>query len=119
MEEDDIKTPRVCEACGGLGNPCKWCLDGFQDPDHQEAWSLFRNRMRSISGTYSLLESLMEQIIEKLNSIETEEAHNASIEGKKLLVIWWDHDIDSEERKNVSHKISEFQKKAIEIMMNK
>lgn len=105
-------TPRTCGACGGRG--CKWCTLGYQDEAQQKEWSRFRERMRKISSTYSLLEKVVRELIEGL-----EKAGQAELagRGKECLDAWMSSSPDTAERREASMRMSLFQSEAVvEIM---
>jgi hypothetical protein len=111
-EEIGPETPRICEACGGRS--CRWCNHGFQDSGQQKAWKDFRERMRKISSTYSLLEKIVRELIDTLESMgESEMAE----QGKKCLKEWSEASPESMARREASMKISLFQSRAVIAMM--
>lgn len=119
MQEDgdrETPTPRVCDACGGAPADCRWCSGGYQTLQQQRAWQMFRNRMRTISGTYSLLEGLVNQLIGRLRERGSDEANILADEGKDLLITWWASDADSDERKETAARMSAFQRRALDVL---
>lgn len=121
-EEDEPKTPRVCEACGGRTDEdynCKWCKNGFQDSEQQSSWREFRTKMRKISSTYSLLEKLTREMISVLHRVNDEEAKNIAEEGTRVLNEWLSAEPDTKERRDASINISIFQKKALVLIMKR
>lgn len=110
--DDEPATPRTCGACGGRG--CKWCTRGYQDEEQQKAWSKFRERMRKISSTYSLLEKVVRELIDGLESINEKEL--ASV-GKESLKAWMASSPDTEERRDASMRMSLFQSEAVVAIM--
>lgn len=112
---DEPKTPVVCKACGGRS--CKWCTNGFQDEDQRREWAEFRRRMRKISATYSLLERVMRELIDRLTEAGTQDARDMASEGQRLLSEWASADPDTKERREASSAIGVFQKKAIRVLL--
>lgn len=109
-EEDEFgpETPRTCAACGGRS--CRWCNRGFQDLLQQKSWEGFRERMRKLSSTYSLLEQVVQELIDGLESIGE---HEMAEQGKVCLKDWSDAAPDSQERREASMRMSLFRSKAV------
>lgn len=106
------ETPRTCGACGGRG--CRWCTLGYQNQEQQKAWSKFRERMRKISSTYSLLEKVVRELIDGLEATgETELASR----GRECLGAWMASSPDTVERREASMRMSLFQSEAVVAIM--
>lgn len=114
--DQGVPTPRICEACGGQMGDCKWCTAGYQSPEQQASWRVFRNRMRKISGTYSLLEDLVNQVIGRLEKVRTDRAIGMVEDGRKLLAAWHSAEADTEERKLIVVRMSAFHRKALDLL---
>ncbi len=110
--DDDVATPRVCTACGGRG--CRWCVRGYQDAAHQESWARFRERMRKISSTYSLLEKIVRELIDSLDSLGERELADG---GRECLQMWLEASPDTPERREASMMVSVFQSQAVLAIM--
>jgi hypothetical protein len=104
-------TPRICEACGG--NQCQWCTNGFQNIDQQKEWHKFRTNIRKISKTYSLLDTIVNNIIDSLEEIRTEETIGLAREGRILLNIWRCAESGTSERFQATTNLNDFQKRAL------
>ena len=111
-EEVEPATPRACGACGGRG--CKWCTMGYQDEAQQADWSRFRERMRKISSTYSLLEKVVRELIGGLEAAGQDEM---AARGKECLNVWMTSSPDTRERREASMKMSLFQSEAVVELM--
>lgn len=116
MDEPKL-TPRACEACGGRG--CKWCTDGFQDQEQQTDWRKFRQKMRRISGTYSMLENLVRELVKRMEEIGTEESLKVAERGRSCLHRWIMAEPDTAERRDASVDMNIFQKDALLVLMKK
>lgn len=111
-EEESAATPRVCTACGGRG--CRWCVRGYQDAAHQESWARFRERMRKISSTYSLLEKIVRELIDGLDVLGERELADR---GRSCLEAWLEASPDTPERREASMMVSVFQSQAVVLLM--
>ncbi len=111
FDEEAPDTPRVCEACGGRS--CTWCTDGYQDLQQQKLWHAFRMRMRHISNTYSLLEDIMNNLVDKLEGLGDPKAKDMAKEGRSLLREWREAEADSPQRRAASVSINIFQRAAV------
>ncbi len=111
-EEDSVATPRVCTACGGRG--CRWCVRGYQDAEHQETWARFRERMRKISSTYSLLEKIVRELIDGLDALGERELAD---KGRECLQMWLEASPDTPDRREASMMVSVFQSQAVLAIM--
>lgn len=116
MDEHE-KTPRTCVACGGRS--CRWCTGGHQDEVQQEEWKAFRSRMRRISGTYSALEGIVQDLVRRLEEVGTPESRECARLGKSCLDRWVSADPDTPERREASVEIQMFQKEAVIVLMKK
>lgn len=114
--DQGVPTPRICEACDGAAGDCKWCCDGYQSPAQQTSWRVFRNRMRKISSTYSLLEDLVSQVIGRLEKVRTDRAIEMVEDGRRLLAAWRAAEADTEERKLIVVRMSAFHRKALDML---
>ena len=85
-DDDEPITLRTCEACAGEG--CMWCKDGYQDATQNMKWAKFRARMKYVSNTYALVESMLLDIIERLKANGSDEALSLAIHGQNLLDTW-------------------------------
>lgn len=115
--EDSADTPRVCEACGGdkeVDPPCVWCSSGFQDLKQQGMWRKFRIRLSKISGTYSLFQGAIEEIIGKLDRAGGEEAQSIAIEGREVLCKWLVSDPGTIERDDAGRGLAAFYRTALD-----
>ncbi len=106
------ETPRTCAACGGRS--CRWCNSGYQDSAQQKAWKDFRERMRKISSTYSLLEKVVRELIDGLESVGDAETAE---QGRQCLREWSAAAPDSPERREASMRMSLFQSRAVIAIM--
>lgn len=91
MSDTDAQrdTPRVCEACGGsAGHVCRWCVDGFQTVEQQKDWKDFRLKVSHISGTYSMAQQMVKDMILILEQKADERAVKLASEGREILARW-------------------------------
>ena len=112
---DGPDTLRLCEACGGsLDDPsaCLWCSGGFQDVEQQVRWSLFRRRMKKISGTYDFLRDTVEDLVERLLAVPG--SSDLASEGRRLLHEWEVTDPSDKGRRDVAKELSGFTSRAID-----
>lgn len=94
---------------------CVWCQDGFMNSKQFIRWKKFRNNMRQVSGTYTLLQSIIEDLIVRLTGTGNREAMEIKIKGKKLLATWKNAE-SSEDRNEASKELHGFHKKAMEFL---
>lgn len=113
-------TPRICEACGGedldLESGCPWCTSGFQNMAQQVRWRKFRQRMSHISGTYSLFQSTVEEVISRLDRLTNDEARTLAIEGREVLTIWMISDHGSSKREEAANSLRLFYTRAMDYL---
>jgi hypothetical protein len=115
--EDSPETPRVCAACGGDASPkCKWCTNGLQNASQKEEWKNFRARMRATSGTYSILQALIEDTVGKLRASGTFVKVALAAEGEASLKKWLEAEHDSDARKEASKELLRFHRRAIALL---
>jgi hypothetical protein len=119
MDDSDKlpETPRVCEACGGVDKAnCHWCTDGLQVAEQRIKWKAFRMRMRAMSGTYALFQSLIEEVTERLEQNNTEIARELASSGRMFLSKWMESDPDSQEREEASKELLRFHRRAVALL---
>jgi hypothetical protein len=87
---------------------------GYQDAAHQETWARFRERMRKISSTYSLLEKVVRELIDGLEAIGE---RGLADKGRSCLEAWLEASPDTPERREASMMISVFQSQAVLAIM--
>jgi len=110
-------TPRVCEACGGIDHAdCHWCSGGLQDPEQRVRWKAFRSRMRAMSGTYALFQSLIEEVTDRLEQHNTELAMDLAAEGRLHLAKWLEAESDSEHREAEAQELLRFHRRAMSLL---
>ncbi len=115
--DDSPETPRVCEACGGDGGSrCNWCTGGLQNQSQKAQWKEFRARMRATSGTYSILQALIEETVDKLRKSGTHVKVALATEGMASLTRWLEADPDSEARKSASVELLTFHRRAMALL---
>ena len=110
-------TLRTCEACGGeTPEECNFCTDGYQTERQARFWRTFRQRMRKISGTYGLLEDLVEELIGKLRKLKTDEADMLAAEGRDALHRWIMADPETADRERTAQGLRDFNVRALEFL---
>lgn len=119
MHDESPDTLRPCEACGE--NPkfqleCIWCTNGFQDTKQHLKWRVFRQNMRNISGTYSFLESTVNEFILKLSESTKPGSRELECEGRKLILKWNNTDPTLGKRNETTLELTEFIKKSIKLL---
>lgn len=112
--EEEPTTQRTCEACGGAG--CNWCTEGFMNINQFSKWRDFRKRMRNISGTYSMLESIVDNLIQELTKIGHEETLREAQKASIDLRVYLNAEINSKERNNAAMDLISFQRTAIKLI---
>ena len=121
-DEDDMDsmapdTLRTCEACGGdTPEDCNFCTDGYQNERQRAFWRTFRHRMRKISGTYALLEGMIEEVLKKLSELNDEDAFMLAAEGRDVLHRWILSDPTNGDRDGAAERLREFNSKALEYL---
>lgn len=110
-------TPRVCEACGGKEHAdCHWCTDGLQSPVQRSKWKSFRAKMRAMSGTYALFQSLVEDVIDRLEQNNSEYGRELAAEGHLHLTKWLEGDPDSDVREKQAKDLLRFHRRAMALL---
>jgi hypothetical protein len=112
-------TLRLCNACGGHGDSCIWCTDGYQNLTQRQAWHEFRNQVKSQSGMHVLFREIVEEVLTKLEAIKDDKHLKFIDDGKKILSKWVHADADDTGYELLTRQLSEFSKKALEIISNK
>lgn len=107
-------TLRTCTACQGEGWPCSWCTGGFQNTEQFLEWARVRMSMKKLSGTYSFLESVMLDILERLRSDGTDPALALALEGHALLEKWVYANPSNGDRSAIAAQLTEFNKRALD-----
>lgn len=130
---DEATTPRVCEACGQRDLlsederevlrgeiDCPWCSDGYQNPMQQVRWREFRRVMSKISGTYSVFESLIKDLLVRLALLGgsgDEKAWTLRDEGEVVLQKWLSAEPTTTERAESSQELLAFNRKALDYLL--
>ena len=115
MEDECPDTPKVCESCGGdWMQGCHWCSDGYMDAGHMARWKAFRTRMRTMSGTYSLFQSLIEGLADRLIADGTAKSYEVAQGGLSALARWMEAEPDTHEREEASKDVSKFHGLAVD-----
>lgn len=120
MNNSDSPPPtlKLCEACGNHGENCIWCTDGYQTSEQRKVWHEYRTQIRTRSSTHALLHEIVKEIISKLEAIG-DESHLAMFnEGNRLLSKWMHTNSDDIEYEFITRQLSEFNKKALEVISN-
>lgn len=116
-EEDPAPdTLRTCLACLGQGGECSWCAGGFQTTEQFRKWSEVRLRMKKSSGTYSFLEDVTLDVLERLRSEGSDEALALVLEGHKLLETWTFADPTGGDRSAAAGALTDFTKSALDLL---
>ena len=110
----DPTTLRVCEPCDGQG--CPWCHNGLQSREQYRMWGAFRTRMRNISNTYSFVESIVLDILDRLNAIDSDEALVLALEGQRLFEKWCRANPVNRGREKATEDLKAFNKKALDFL---
>jgi hypothetical protein len=113
--DDGPDTLRLCEACGGTPDDpsaCLWCSGGYQDVEQQVRWSVFRRRMKKISGTYDFLRDTVEDLVRRL--VSTPGSADLAAEGRMLLHEWEVTDPSGDGRRDVTKDLSDFVRRAVD-----
>ena len=84
--EEAADTLHSCEACQGEG--CPWCVNGLQNRAQFVRWSAFRQKMRHISNTYSFLQSIVLDVLDRLQEDGSHLALMLAGEGRQLFDAW-------------------------------
>lgn len=116
-EDRGPDTLRTCEACGGEG--CPWCRDGFQDLDQNRHWAKFRSRMKTISNTYSLVESIILDVLDRLQEDGSDEALDLALQGHKLFESWSKTNPANGGRDAVVEQMKDFNRQALDFLQGK
>ena len=116
---DHPDTMRSCEACGGDDNApeCLWCSGGYQTAAQAKVWRQVRDRMRHISGTYGFLEAINEDLLERLEGLDTKESLTLQEEGLVLLEAWRAASPINGGRDVYTELLKTFNRQAIDLLM--
>jgi hypothetical protein len=113
-------TPRSCEACGGdSGDECNWCTNGFQDKAQQLKWKQIRQRMRSVSSTYTGFQGIMEAVLDRLEELGTDEALELKSEGREVVAQWATSAAGSADRDEATRVLMVFHQNALDMLQSK
>ena len=107
-------TLRECEACGGRGLDCPWCNNGLQTLQQQRSWKRFRKRMRKLSGTYSVLEDLILDILDRLGRRGDTGSDVLCSEGMLIMHRWRTLDPLDERRLALFEEMKDYTKRALD-----
>lgn len=107
-------TVRVCEPCDGHG--CPWCSNGLQTNDQYLMWCDFRKRMRNISNTYSFVEEIVLDVLDRLNKLDTDEALVLALEGQRLLECWSRTNPVNQGRNAATEALKDFNRRALDYL---
>lgn len=119
MYPEDEPTPdtlRTCLACIGQAGECPWCTNGFQTTEQFRKWSEVRLRLKKASGTYSFLEDITLDVLERLRAEGSDQAFNLALEGHKLLETWTFADPAGGDRSAAAGALTDFTKKALDLL---
>jgi hypothetical protein len=120
MDEDVPDTLKTCEACGGdWQDGCQWCTRGFMGAVQAFRWRIFRTRMRSLSGTYSMFKDMVEDVVDRLLADNTAEGVRLAQSGMASLVAWMGAETDSAERNVASAEVAEFHRRAMDYLSSR
>ena len=116
---DHPDTMRSCEACGGgdLAAECLWCDAGFQTAAQTKVWRQVRDRMRHISGTYGFLEDINEDLLQRLEALDTKESLTLQEEGQVLLDAWRGASPINGGRDVYTELLKTFNRQALDLLM--
>lgn len=111
-------TMSLCEACGGVSctDECQWCTNGFQNASQKVLWRKFRQRFRHISGTYGLLEEIVEDLLQRLRDDGSPEAIQLHDDGKVVLEAWKNADPTDGGRDVYSEMLKAFNRQALDLL---
>ena len=118
MPLDPPPTLKICEACGSHGDDCIWCTNGYQTLQQRKIWHEYRVQIRTRSSTHSILQEIVEEVISKLEATNDETHLTMTNEGKKLLTKWVHADPDETNYLLLTRQLSEFNKRALEVISN-
>lgn len=116
-DSDVPETGRTCGACGGAGNNCRWCTDGYQDAEQQARWRAFKSEMTKISGTYHLLEQIIRELITRLDASPFPGSAVLATDGRMRLDAWLSAEPMTDERVASTKGLLEFQRKALDHLL--
>lgn len=105
---------RTCEACQGEG--CPWCLNGLQSRVQSARWAKFRQQMRYLSNTYSFLQAVVLDVLERLREDDSSVARILEAEGRDLFALWESVDPSNGGRDAVTENLKAFNKRALDYL---
>lgn len=107
-------TLQLCEPCDGHG--CPWCNNGLQTREQYLMWCKFRRKMRNISNTYSFVEEIVLDILDRLNKLDTDEALVLALEGQRLLERWSRTNPVNQGRNAATEALKDFNRRALDYL---
>jgi len=79
-------------------------------------WCAFRARMRNISNTYSFIETIVLDLINRLNLIDSDEALVLALEGQRLFEKWVHTNPVNHGREQATEDLKTFNNKALDYL---
>jgi len=108
-------TLKSCLACGGNNvEDCPWCTDGYMDKEQERKWKVFRQKMKSLSKTYTFLQDITKEIIARLRNVNKIKPQQLADHGEDLLEKW----SEAEDRASLTSGLSKFNKEALDYLMD-
>ena len=114
MSQEDRDTLRTCEACEGEG--CPWCDNGLQSRIQSARWNEFRGKMQHISNTYSFLQAIVLDVLDRLHADGSVLAGVLETEGRDLFALWQSADPSNGGREAVTEGLKSFNKRALDYL---
>lgn len=115
MGSDEARdTLHTCEACQGEG--CPWCDAGLQNRTQYDRWVRFRLQMRNISNTYSFLQAIVLDVLERLQEDGSDLALVLALEGQRLFEMWQNAGPTHGSRDAITEELKEFNKRALDFL---
>lgn len=75
--------------------------------------------MRFISGTYTFLEAIIVDLLERLSKVDSDEALVLALEGRRLFEYWANVKQEDGGRKEVTESLTDFNRRALDYLQGK